>query len=214
LTDKKISQFNELIAVVDEDLLVIVDAPSGAAETKKITRGNLIGANNIVMASGKTISLVNPIEEFSTDGTMAGARTTAVPTESAVVEYVAAHAGGTNVATRQLDNIGTVAINQSLIAGTDNTIHLGSADKRWGNGYFGGTVLSEQGTMAYGTITNLNMGSGTFSQVRLVNTINEFSTDATMAGNSNTAVPTEAAVVTYVANNAGSPAIPLMLMGG
>jgi hypothetical protein len=42
MASKKISQLAELTAAADEDLLAIVDDPSGAPETKKITVGNLL----------------------------------------------------------------------------------------------------------------------------------------------------------------------------
>lgn len=41
MADSKITDLNELTTVADGDLLAIVDDPLGAAETKKISRGNL-----------------------------------------------------------------------------------------------------------------------------------------------------------------------------
>lgn len=41
MADAKITDLNELTTVADGDLLAIVDDPTGSAETKKITRGNL-----------------------------------------------------------------------------------------------------------------------------------------------------------------------------
>ena len=40
---KKISELTALTSASSDDLLVIVDAPSGTAATKKITVGNLFG---------------------------------------------------------------------------------------------------------------------------------------------------------------------------
>ena len=53
------------------------------------------------------------------------------------------------------------------------------------------------------------------SGIKLENgtTINEFSTDGTLAGDSDTAVPTEKAVKTYVDNNAGGFADPMTTRG-
>jgi hypothetical protein len=56
---------------------------------------------------------------------------------------------------------------------------LGTTTKKFKDGYFGGSVS-------------------------LVNPVNEFSTDGTLGGNSDVAVPTEKAVKTYVASNVSS----------
>jgi len=58
-----------------------------------------------------------------------------------------------------------------------------------------GVAVTGQLTADSATVTNLTLSTGA--------TINEFSTDGTLGGNSNTAAPTEAAVKTYVDNNAG-----------
>ena len=42
MSDEFIGDLNELTAVADEDILPIVDDPSGSPETKKITRGSLV----------------------------------------------------------------------------------------------------------------------------------------------------------------------------
>jgi len=44
MADKKITELTELTIPADEDLLAIVDDPSGTPETKKITRENLLGS--------------------------------------------------------------------------------------------------------------------------------------------------------------------------
>ena len=43
MADQRISELTELTTPADEDLLVIVDDPSGTPVTKKITKANLIG---------------------------------------------------------------------------------------------------------------------------------------------------------------------------
>lgn len=53
-------------------------------------------------------------------------------------------------------------------------------------------------------LTSLKLGS---IGAQLGETINEFSSDGTMSGNSNTAVPTEYAVKTYVDNNSGDKTV-------
>jgi len=55
MADKKITELTELTAVATSDMCLIVDDPSGSAETKKITRNNLIGSEDITMAANKQI---------------------------------------------------------------------------------------------------------------------------------------------------------------
>lgn len=65
---KKIKVLNELTAVADEDLLAVVDDPTGVSETKAITRGNLLGSTiistDLGMAS-KTAGAALPIQKNS-----------------------------------------------------------------------------------------------------------------------------------------------------
>jgi len=65
----------------------------------------------------------------------------------------------------------------------DDDIDLGDATHEFKNAYFDGTVYMDA--------------------ISMINLINEFSTDGTLAGNSNSAVPTERAVKTYVDAHAG-----------
>jgi hypothetical protein len=55
------------------------------------------GVVKLEAASGVQFGTGNLVNEFSTDGTMAGNSDTAVPTEKAVVTYVAAHGGSGNL---------------------------------------------------------------------------------------------------------------------
>lgn len=59
-------------------------------------------------------------------------------------------------------------------------------------------------------LTSLKLGS---IGAQLGETINEFSSDGTMSGNSNTAVPTEFAVKTYVDNNSGDKTVNYTSVG-
>jgi hypothetical protein len=59
-------------------------------------------------------------------------------------------------------------------------------------------------------LTSLKLGS---IGAQLGETINEFSADGTMSGNSNTAVPTEFAVKTYVDNNSGDKTVNYTSVG-
>ena len=73
------------------------------------------------------------------------------------------------------------------ITGTANQVNVANGD-----GIAGNPVLS--------TPQNIHAAATpTFAGLTVVNAINEFSTDGTMGGNSDTALPTEKAVVTYVA---------------
>lgn len=50
--------------------------------------------------------------------------------------------GGSSGANTALSNLVAVAINTSLLPGTNNSINIGSAALEWGNGYFGTEVFS------------------------------------------------------------------------
>ena len=66
--------------------------------------------------------------------------------------------GGANTA---LSNLASVAINTSLLPGTDDSIDLGSTSFRWRDLYLGGTTLhigsslTDEGTVEYDTTANL-----------------------------------------------------------
>ena len=77
------------------------------------------------------------------------------------------------------------SVDTNIIPSTDNARDLGSSAIQWRDLYIDGTA----------NIDNLQLNSGV--------PINEFSTDGTLGGNSNSVVPTEQAVKTYVDNNAG-----------
>jgi len=69
-------------------------------------------------------------------------------------------------------------VSTKLYPTTDDDIDLGDGTHEFRNAYFDGTVYVDA--------------------ISMVNTVNEFSTDGTLGGNSNSAVPTEKAVKTYV----------------
>jgi hypothetical protein len=95
--NKRISDLNPLVVSADNDLFAIVDTSS--SETKKINAGDLFAnprpIGTTVPNTGKfsALTLVNPINEFSVDGTLLGNSDTAVPTEKAVKTYVDAAVG-------------------------------------------------------------------------------------------------------------------------
>ena len=85
-------------------------------------------------------------------------------------------------------NLGSITINGSTISSNDST-QITVAENIQTTG-----TLNVDGTTTIGGATTLNTSLTLASGA----TVSEFSTDGTMAGNSNTAVPTENAVKTYV----------------
>jgi hypothetical protein len=99
-----------------------------------------------------SLTIVNTINEISTDGTLSGSSNSAVPTEAAIKQYV-------DDTTQSQDTLQEIATN--------------------GNTYTGSLELNA-----------IKVASGVG--------INEFSTDGTLSGSSNTTLSTEAAVKQYV----------------
>jgi hypothetical protein len=115
--------------------------------------------------------------------------------------------GGTGIATLTdhaiLLGSGTGAITP-LGPGTNGQIPIGSTGADPVMAAITGTTNRVTVTNGAGTITLSGpqdihtAASPTFAGLTIVNAINEFSIDGTMAGNSDSAVPTEKAIVTYV----------------
>lgn len=124
--------------------------------------------------------------------------------------------GGGNFATRALDNLASVAINASLLPGADDSIDLGDAAHEWQDLFIDGTanidsLVADTADINAGTIDGTAIGQaaaglGSFTSLSATTSlasasgaaIDEFSTDGTLGGDSDTAVPTEQAVKTYV----------------
>ena len=232
-----------------------------------------ITSSGISLASGATI------DEFSTDGTLAGDSDSAVPTEKAVKTYVDAQipdthndlvglqggqaneyyhlkSGEYTELNGWLDNVTLGTDGQMTLSGNSaapysiNVVNTGSGVEAVAglsvtnsNGLLGGVLgypadhtsatfrdrvvlVSDGGAMGYdgngilidtegssqdivfkqkdGGATYHDSLNATYSGVQLENgvRINEFSSDGTMAGNSDLAIPTEKAVVTYVTTSA------------
>ncbi len=71
-------------------LVLLLNAPilNGSAVSGNASGSYANASGNIVFVSGSTLKIVNPINEFSTDGTLAGNSDSAVPTEKAVKTYI------------------------------------------------------------------------------------------------------------------------------
>lgn len=120
---------------------------------------------------GLTLASGASINEFSTDGTLAGNSDDAVPTEQAVKTYV--------------DNQ-FVSLSSDRITQDDSKVQV--VDDGTNTAYV--EVVIDSATVGTWTSDGLTLASGT--------SINEFSTDGTLSGDSDDAIPTEAAVKTYV----------------
>jgi len=220
------------------DTYINIDQTSGAI---------VVGDNSVeamtVDETGLKLELGATVNEFSTDGTLAGNSDQAVPTEKAVKTYVDTQvlAGSYIISADdsyvQVVDDGTatgyveIVTDNTQVAYFDNlaaTQRIGKASGAgrlevsdtylWG---YVGTALAlniqaDSQSIGISTDTNMTITQSTdtiaFEAANTteatINTsgltlktgasVNEFSTDGTLADDSNTAVPTEAAVKTYV----------------
>lgn len=211
MEDKKISELNLLGAASSEDLIPIDDIDQN--ETKAIRKDALLASPGPVGSTAPSIGKFTTLQvtsgatinEFSTDGTLAGDSNSALPTEQAVKTYVDSQISGVDEHNELLN-----------IQGGDSTAgefyHL---TQEIYDGLFSGSPLIGLGSQAE---TNLIVDYGinevtidisgtetlrvdsTGMTLVLGTSIDEFSTDETLSGNSDDAVPTEKAVKTYVDN--------------
>ncbi len=122
--NKRISELPPLGVAASNDVLAIVD--TSFAVTKQIAKSSLMAAPGPIgsgSASTGRFSVLtlggNPVNEFSTDGTLIGNSDTAVPTEKAVKSYVdiaVANAVSLNVIHTSTDS--TAAIGDVILADT------------------------------------------------------------------------------------------------
>jgi len=177
--------------------------PPAESLANTLVAGNITGGSNIEMTTGDSIKMGASISLFSTDGTLSSNSDVIIPTQKAIKTYVdnavpAAESlantllagnvtGGTEISVSSGDAI-TFAGTGKLKHGTDSRIDIDSG----GVDLLGAVFLKSQiGQPA----SSLNFSQGA--------TISEFSIDGTLSGDSNTAVPTEKAVKTYVDATAG-----------
>jgi hypothetical protein len=175
MADKKISQLNPLTQADAADLLAIVDF--SALETKNISIWALMNSPGSIGSvnpdTGEFTSLELPtgatINEFSTDGTLADDSDTVVPTERAVKTYV---------------DTAISNLNPNKIWQGDSYVEV--LDTTTGNV----NIVVDGVQVGEYNVSGLTLQTGS--------RINEFSIDGTLSGNSDTVVPTEQAVKTYV----------------
>ena len=176
MADSTISGLRSHNVPINNDLLVIVDVT--AVETKKITVSDFYASpraiGSINPSSGKfttlQLSAGQVVNTITNDGTLANSSDTAIPTEQAVKEFV------TN----------------SISAFTTNSIYDGNSIVLVNDETPNIIVVVDSVSVASFETTGLILQTG----VR----INEFSSDETLGDNSDTAVPTEKAVRTYITN--------------
>ena len=135
------------------------------------------GSDNISAAESITLNLGTSIYEFSTDGTLSGDSDLAVPTEKAVKTYVDASGGG--------DVSGPGSATANAIPTFDGIT---------------GALLQSTNVIIDGSD---NISAAESITLNLGTSIYEFSTDGTLSGDSDLAVPTEKAVKTYVDASGG-----------
>ena len=215
--DKKISQFFELIHAGPNDSVPIVDK-SVAFVTKQITIANLfaypqpIGSNTPKAGTFTKLNLSHDlailIDEFSTDGTFSGNSNTALPTEKAVKTYV-----DTSIIHLNSDKIwaGDSYVEVIDDATTAGYVTIVTDGVEVGNfqiesqliGVYSNTFINIDQTAGI-TIVNNSVEVMTLDENGLAlefgSTINEFSIDGTLGGDSDISLPTEKAVKTYVDN--------------
>ena len=154
---------------------------------KRVGIGTATPANTLDVNGTLILQSGTSINEFSTDGTLADASDDAVPTEKAVRTYV-------DNAIPQLED-GTATGQLTFWDGNEWTytetteLFWDDTNKRVGIG----TATPATALDVEGYVT-LSLGTA----------INEFSTDGTLAGDSDDAVPTEKAVKAYVDDNAAN----------
>ena len=98
-----------------------------ATSINKVTITAPATSATLTIANGKTLTVNNTV-------TLAGTDATVITLPSAT----------STVATNTLNNLGSVAINTSLISDTNNTDDLGSDAKKWKDGYFAGIVTTSK----------------------------------------------------------------------
>lgn len=191
--------------IVDGDSSVIVaDSTTGSSSVTITIDSSVIATYT---SSGLALPIGPSINEFSTDIYLAGDSDTAVPTERAVKTYI-----DTQIANLNPDKIweddsyvevvddGTSAGYITLVADGVEVSRLSENTQRFGTADDNITVTDGTSAVPVGAVEAMALTENGLQMFSTGATVNEFSTDGTLADNSNTALPTEQAVKTYVDN--------------
>jgi len=180
------------------------DITDGLSLKSTLTNGNVTGGTDIDISVGDSITTLNSgikINRFYNEGDFASNSATGLATQQSIKTYVDSAVGLFDSLSEVLANGNTSGGNDISMSSGDNIIFAGSSgqlkigsDPRvnidaTGVDLFGAVFLKSQ-------IGQPNSTLG-FSQGA---TVNEFSIDGTLSGNSDTSLPTEKAVKTYVDN--------------
>jgi hypothetical protein len=168
-----------------------------------VNNGNGMNFTNITGSGTITLGTPSTLTASTSNGVTTSSHTHAITgflpltggtlTGTLTVPNIAINGTGTDVlnfsATTTSDNRGISFNNRTALSSdsSDGWLRI-NQDSEFSNGIYTPGSMRIDGTLRFDA-------SGT--------TVNEFSTDGTLAGNSDNAVPTEKAVRTYVDNNAG-----------
>jgi hypothetical protein len=170
------------------DLGGLLDATAnivtGATENLQVSGTGILDVDVDAYFSGTTTLSTVDINGGNIDGTAIGS------TSASSGSFTSLSASGASTLTGNVDAQGGIDITGGLLTVNDGTSDVFTVDNATGN-----TAIS--GTLGVGGTTTLDATDGLQFGAAGQN-VTEFSTDATMADNSNTAVPTEAAVRGYV----------------
>lgn len=208
MADKKITALNQLSSAIGSDVFPIVSISEG--ETKKISLADLmgspgpIGTNTPSSARFSSLRLLSgaSVTKFSVDGTLVSNSNDFVPTEQAVKTYVDTQIAGFVNHNSTLGLQGGNSsdefyhLNENTYIGlysSTNLIGLGnSSGTSFSVDYGSNSIIARISSNSYLTINNsgVKLQSGVF--------VNKFSIDGTLINNSDSNIPTEKAVKTYV----------------
>jgi hypothetical protein len=111
------------------DSVYLMDLQLDTVSKFSVTSAGTVTAPSLVATTG--ITMVNAINEFSVDGTMAGNSTTAVPVESAIVTYVAAQIAATS--DPAVNAVGATPVDTDVTAWANGTsgVVVGTGGRVW-----------------------------------------------------------------------------------
>lgn len=167
----------------------------GTAEASKVLT---VSATNTITASAVTwVDLGTVTTVTINGGTISGATITASTFNGTGGTINGTVIGGTTPAAGTFTTL-TATGAVTFTSGTINGVSVGATTPS--TGAFTSLAATSASLTALNntTIGATTPSTGAFTSLTMTNTVNEFSTDTTLAGASNSAVPTEAAVKSYV----------------